>query len=130
MGRETYRYRQLDKEREERQRMNPVWRGVGCLLIVAFALAGYVFSGWFLTANARNGWIYIPPEAVHPAFMPAFLPYGILPRTVVGGLFLLMGFGLVSFIYAILFPIKPSETDVPTPKRKKRKPGTFRSKGR
>jgi len=130
MGRESYRYRQLDKEREERQRMNPIWRGVGCLMMVAFAVAGYAFSGWFLAANARNGWVYLPPAAVQPPFMPSWLPYGLTPRVVVGLLFLLMGFGLVSFVYAIMFPIKPSETDAPTPKRRKQKRGVYRSRGR
>jgi hypothetical protein len=129
MGRETYRYRQLDTEREKRQRMNPLWRGAGCLLMVVFALGGYAFSGWFLTANAQNGWIYLPPQAMQPAFLPSWLPYGVLPRSVIGFLFLLLGFGLVSFVYAIMFPIKPGEADVPTPKRK-RKRGTFRSRGR
>jgi hypothetical protein len=130
MGRETYRYRQLDKDREARHRMNPIWRGVGCLMMVVFALAGYAFSGWFLSANARYGWVYLPPQAVQPPYISGILPYGAFPRLVVGFLFLLLGFGLVSFVYAILFPIKPGETDVPTPKRRKPKPGTFRSRGR
>lgn len=130
MGRETYRYRQLDKEREQRKKMNPIWRGVGCLSMVAFAVGGYAFSGWFLASNARNGWVYLPPEAVQPPFMPSWLPYGVTPKVVVGLLFLLLGFGLVSFVWAVMFPIKPGETDAPTPKRKKRKPGTFRSRGR
>lgn len=130
MGRESYRYRQLDKDREERKRMNPVWRGVGCLLLVAFAAVGYVFSGWLLGANAQYGWLYIPPEIVQPPFIPRWLPYGFTPRFVVGFLFLLLGFGLVSFVYAIMFPIKPSETDAPLPKPRKVKGGARRSKGR
>jgi hypothetical protein len=98
--------------------------------MVIFAVGGYLFSGWFLASNARYGWVYIPPQAVQPAFMPSWLPYGFAPKFVVGFLFLLLGFGLVSFVWAIMFPIKPSETDAPTPKRRKQKPGTFRSRGR
>lgn len=129
MGRDTYRYRQLDKEREERKRLNPIWRGVGCLLLVVMAVGGYAFAGWFLAANLDNGWVYIPPQAVQPAFMPAWAPYGILVQLIVAFLFLLFGFGLISVFYALLFPIKPGETDVPPLRRRKVK-GTYRSRGR
>jgi hypothetical protein len=127
MGRSTYRYRQLDEEREKRKRLNPVWRGVGCLSLVAFAVGGYAFGGWFLNANAQTNWIYLPPAAMQPAL---WIPYGLVPRLVLAFLFTLLGFGVISVAYAILFPIQPGDTDAPALKRRRQKPGTFRSRGR
>ena len=66
MGRDTYRYQTLDKEREARKRLNPIWRGVGCLTIALFGTLGYFFAQWFLRENAVNTWVYLPPGAYNP----------------------------------------------------------------
>ena len=116
MGRDSWNYARHEREREAKKRMNPVWRGVGCLMLVGLALAGYFFANWFLVANLENGWIFIPNEAMNPAFVPAWLfPYlaqGVLVKIVTGGVFMLMGYGILSVGYAILFPIRLGETDV------------------
>ena len=116
MGRDTWNYARQERERAARKRMNPVWRGVGCLLLVALALAGYFFANWFLVANFENGWIFIPNEALNPTFVPAWLfPYlsqGVLVKLVTAGLVMILGYGVLSVGYAILFPIQLGETDV------------------
>lgn len=116
MGRDTYRFQALDKQREARKRMNPIWRGVGCVVIGGFALASYAFAGWFLRENAVNNWIYIPGAAYNPARWP-FLGGGLLIRLVVALLFTMFAYGIMSVIYAAAFPIKPGETDAPPPRR-------------
>jgi hypothetical protein len=40
MGRDTWRFAQHEREREAKRRLNPVWRGVGCVLLAALAVAG------------------------------------------------------------------------------------------
>jgi hypothetical protein len=116
MGRDSWNYARQERERAAKRRMNPVWRGVGCLLIVALALAGYYFATWFLVANFQNGWIFIPNEALNPAFVPAWLfPYlgqGGLVKLITAVLFMVLGYGILSVGYAFLFPIRPGETDV------------------
>ncbi|MDF1500374.1 MAG: hypothetical protein P1P76_07895 [Anaerolineales bacterium] len=121
MGRDTFRYRQLDKEREMRGQINPIWRGVGCLIIAGFSVGGYFFAGWFVRANATNGWINLPYEAYNPDFAP-FLGDGLLLRLIIAFLFLLLSYGLLSFIYALLFPIKPTEVDASPPRRRPNRP--------
>ena len=118
MGRDTWRYRALEREREKKRRMNPIWRGVGCLLIAFLTLVGYLFADWFLRANVTSGWVAIPAVFLRPAFAP-WLPYGILVKIVVAILFMLMSYGLVSTAYAILFPIRPEATDAPPLRRKR-----------
>jgi hypothetical protein len=116
MGRDTWKYAQLVRERIARKRGNPVWRGVGCLLLVALAIAGYYFADWFLAANVDNGWILIPNEAMNPSFAPAWLfPYlagGGMVKLITAGLAMVLGYGILSIVYALLFPIKMGETDV------------------
>jgi hypothetical protein len=124
MGRDSYRFRSLDKDREKRERLDPKWRGVGLILIVLFAVGGYFFADWFLRANAENGWMYIPRAAFYPKFAP-FLGGGLLIKIIVGFLFTLLSYTVLSVIYAMAFPIRPGETDVAidrkAEKRKKRR---------
>ncbi len=114
MGRRgMWRYAQQERERRERQRTNPLWRGVGCLMVIVIAGIGYAFAGWFIT----SGLVYLPPNLLNPPDpIPAFLRNGNLVRYVVALLFMLTGFGVVNFVYAILFPVQPGEYDLPTPR--------------
>lgn len=125
MGRDTWKYAAQERERAAKKRMNPVWRGVGCLLLVALAVTGYLFANWFLVANFQNAWIYIPNEALNPPFVPAWLfPYlggGVMVKLIAGLLFMILGYGVLSVAYAILFPIKPGETDVAPVRRSRSK---------
>jgi len=132
MGRDAWRARQHDMEREKKRRMNPVWRGVGCFLMTVLAIGGYLFSNWFLTQNYINQWIYLPPEVISPpiAAVPASLRTilaplfgpGVMVSLIVGFLFLVFAYGLVSLAYSVAFPIKPGEFDVPPLKRVRRRP--------
>lgn len=135
MGKETFTFRDTEMAREKRRQMSPVWRGVGCLLLVLMTAAGFWFAGWFMQANQTNEWVYLPPELVFHTFMPAWtraaqLPPGMLVQLIVGFLFMVFGYGILSFSYAVLFPIQPGPTDVPTPKRRPRPRSGFRSRGR
>jgi hypothetical protein len=120
MGRESWRYAQHERERAKRKRMNPVWRGVGCVLAVILALLGYAFADWFLRANAVNAWIYLPAEVITPSFASG-LPPGMVAKLVVAFLFMILSYALMSTFYAILFPIQLGETDMPPLRRVRRR---------
>jgi hypothetical protein len=116
MGRDTWRYAQHERERDAKRRMNPIWRGVGCVLLVALAAAGYFGAGWFLRANAAQNWVYLPPELTNIPRL-TFLPPGMVLQLVIAMFFMIFGYGVLSLVYAITFPIKPGETDAPPQKR-------------
>jgi hypothetical protein len=109
--------RQHERERLARKRVNPVWRGVGCIAIVLTGLAGYMFSVWFLTENQVQGWMTIPRDLIRPPQLP-WLPDGILVQLGVAILFMMLATGVVNTVYAIVFPIRPGETDAPQIKKK------------
>lgn len=124
MGRKgSWSFAQHERERQKRKELNPIWRGVGCILIAVMGLAGYAFASWFLQQNAVNAWIYLPPQVFNPR-VPSFLGFlgnGNLIRFVVALLFVLTAFGILNFVYALLFPVQPGEHDLPTPKRRPRR---------
>ena len=76
MGHRSYLFRDKADERAKRRQLHPVWRGVGCLLLMVLAVVGYFSAGWFLTQNQINGWLYLPPELYYPGFLSQYLPPG------------------------------------------------------
>jgi hypothetical protein len=121
MGRDTWKFRMQEREREKRKRRNPVLSGVGCLMLVIVTIAAYYFGGWFLEQNQSNAWIYLPPEVIQPPFAASLPPF-LFARLVIAFLFLVISFGALSLIYAVAFPFQPGETDAPPMKRDRRRP--------
>lgn len=112
MGRDSWRFHELDRERSQKRRIHPAWRGVGCIMIVLLGFVGYAFAGWFLSQNL----VYFPP--VIRRLLAPWLPQDLIIKLVVAFLFMLLAFTVFSVIYAIAFPIQPGEKDVPPLKRK------------
>jgi hypothetical protein len=111
MGRDSWRFAKHERERAKKRRLHPVWRGVGCFMIVGLGLAAYFIAGWFIEQNAIQNWIFLPPEIISPPYA-TFLPPGSVLQLVVAFFALLFSYGLISLLYAILFPIELGETDV------------------
>ena len=123
MGRRSsWQFQQHERERKEAKRMNPMWRGVGCLLIVGIGALGYLFANWFLVQNAVNNWVFLPARIINPdvPVIGSALAGGNLVRIAVALIFLLFAFAFMNFFYAIFFPVRPGEYDLPTPKRRRK----------
>jgi hypothetical protein len=73
---------------------------------------GYFFAGWLLDQNARNDWIPIPAAILDPQ-LGVELPEGLLFKLAVAFLFMIISYGVLSVLFAILFPIQPGEHDHP-----------------
>jgi len=112
MGRDTWRHQMHDKERDKQKQINPIWRGVGCFLIVALSVGGYFFGAWFLQQNENNGWFNLPEVLVKIPGLP-WLPSGFLLNILVAIVFMIVSFGLLNIVYAILFPIQSGKYDSP-----------------
>lgn len=122
MGRDTWRFRDEERDRAKRKRMNPIWRPIGCVIILTLAAGGYIGAGWFLVQNAQNNWFPIPAELVEVPFAPG-LPAGFVFKLLIALVAMIIGYALLSIIFAIIFPIQPGEFDHPplrpSPRRKK-----------
>jgi hypothetical protein len=112
MGRDTWRNQMHDKERTKRKEINPVWRGIGCFLILFFSVGGYFFGDWILQQNDANGWFNLPDVLISIPGLP-WLPSGFLMNILVAIVFMVVSFGIMNIAYAFLFPIRPGKYDHP-----------------
>lgn len=50
------------QSRQEREKIHPVWRGIGLILMVLFPIMGYFGSVWLLEENSKQLWFKIPSQ--------------------------------------------------------------------
>jgi hypothetical protein len=112
MGRDTWRHQMEDKEREKRKELNPIWRGIGCFLMVILSVGGYFFADWILYQNETKDWFSLPQGLIDIPFLP-WLPSGILLKLAVAVVFLIISYGLINLVYAVLFPVQLGKYDSP-----------------
>jgi len=62
------KYREYRPERgisrKERQRIHPVWRGVGCVLMILIPIVGYAGADVLLRLNGKNNWFPLPADMI------------------------------------------------------------------
>lgn len=116
MGRDTWRFQKLDEERKRSKRLNPIWRGVGCVLVVILGFVGYIFSGWFLD----QGFVYIPRFSIQIPLITTIGGY-VIVQLAVSFIFMIFSYAIMSVIYAVAFPLQLGETDAPPLIRQKSK---------
>jgi hypothetical protein len=107
MGKYNKFERRVEIPRNLPYRIHPIWRGIGCLMLVIIPIMAYAGAVLLLEANTANGWLYIPPELNVPPVIP-YINY-MLPVTgatlVAAILLALAGFGVLMMIYALMYSV-------------------------
>jgi hypothetical protein len=107
-------------------KIHPIWRGIGCVLIVVLPIMAYAGATLLVQANVDNGWIRMPVEAVRTVDLPLIgsVPY-LYANLALAAVMLLIGYGVVIIIYSGLFravgPPRYGPFDAPPPKRSRKK---------
>ncbi len=119
--------------------VHPIWRGIGCILMVVIPVLSYLGATTVARENAKANWFAVPPELskhLDLSFVWRYLP---ALKSALGGLeelhnfdilltvgFLIVGFGLLAVVYSMLYsavgPSRYGPLDAPpvksSPKRK------------
>ena len=122
MDKYSYRFQQQQKG-PKRGEIHPVWRGIGCLLIVLIPAVAFSASRVIIEAAIEYGWFTVPRDLMRgPSGLPFAFTYGELLGTLI---LMLLGYGLVVVIYTLVFrmvgPPRYGPMDAPPPKRQKRR---------
>jgi hypothetical protein len=104
--------------------VHPIWRGIGCILILISPLIAYAAATLIVQWNIDNGWYPLPAELLTPFnFEPLNITQDhFFANLLVAGLLLLLGFAMVMVVYSIMYaifgPRRYSPIDAPPVRRK------------
>ena len=106
----------IKPKKERRWRIHPIWRGIGCFMMVLIPLISYAAAFTVARANYQNGWVRIPAELVGwvnlaPVLRVAPWLGQVIPASTriyyldiaLTVLFMIIAFGLLTLFYGILY---------------------------
>ncbi len=122
------RYNRFDRTpmKERPWKIHPVWRGIGCVLIVLLPIMAYAGADVLIKSNLKNGWMAIPVELAGTIFIPFIggIPY-LYAKLLAGVVLLVIGYAILTIIYSLLFsavgPPRYGPMDAPPPRKPKRR---------
>lgn len=88
-------------------KVHPIWRGIGCILVVIFPFLAYAASDILVQMNLDQGWYPFPRELTRSFF---FAPLGLnlqhfYGNLMVTALLLLIGFAVITVVYALIYAV-------------------------
>ncbi len=93
--------------------IHPVWRGIGCIWLLLSPVISYIIGYMLVEYDMKSGFYPIPPDFTRSITIPLarYFPinnlavphlYGTL---LVGAVILIVGFGVIMVMYAIIYSI-------------------------
>ena len=84
--------------------VHPVWRGIGCFLLILLPIVSFAGAKLLVQANNRQRWVQIPTELRDSVFLPVIgrLIFADLAVTVI---LIVIGFALLTAAYAVFYRI-------------------------
>lgn len=85
--------------RDERKRIHPIWRGVGCAMLILFPVIGVAGGQVLLDLNGQNNWMPIPRDLLMKKtdFLYSLIPDPMLYIKAI------MFFVIVAVLFALFF---------------------------
>jgi len=123
-----YRFQEKPKDKSP----HPIWRGIGCILVVVILMMSYATADLLIQENFHQGWVVLPPYLNLPLSIPSVsIPsVGLTPAINISYFFAnltvtlilaLMLFTIISIIYSIFYRAsgggRPGPMDVAPIKR-------------
>ena len=125
---QKYRYQQV---KERRWTVHPIWRGIGLLFLIMVPVMSFAGAILLVRANFKEGWIQIPVELLKSFSTPQLA--AITPDLAriyyldiaVALAFMVLGFGVISIVYSLLYsmfaPSRYGPVDSPPIRKSPRK---------
>jgi hypothetical protein len=109
-------YQPKRREDPTKKTIHPVWRGIGCVLLVVIPVISYVAADFFVTNQARFSWVAIPQEMVVKNLTDSMLIVKIF-YTAIFVFFLYLILTVATFIINRIFgPSRYGPYDIPLDK--------------
>ena len=105
------------RPKERPWKVHPIWRGIGCLMVVLIPLVSFAIADILVKENLQQGWLPILYDLTGPPAYPYLYAKLGVTLLISVGLFALYTI-LYMFIYQLLGPPKYGPMDSPPLKRK------------
>jgi len=85
-------------------KIHPIWRGIGCLLMILIPIMAYAGAVVLVQANLEQGWLPMPRELIQTVALPFVGEvkqfYAVVIMT---ALLMIIGFGVVTILYSLIY---------------------------
>ena len=127
------KYRVTMKRQEERRwNVHPVWRGIGCIMILLIIVMAYALAKEFVDYNERTSKLALPKDIYKPVFIsqikyvPGLNEGGVVNKFLANikygylifmAIFIFLGLSAFSFVYSALYRVSgpPRYTPLDSP---------------
>ncbi|HLA97320.1 MAG TPA: hypothetical protein VJL34_02615 [Anaerolineales bacterium] len=119
------KYSSQSRQAEKPWDIHPIWRGIGCLMMLLVPVMSYAGAVLLVEANQEKGWIVMPRELMAKISVPVIGPVEHLWGNLLFALALsLIGFALLTALYALVYqfigPPRYGPLDAPPERRRAR----------
>ena len=85
-------------------KIHPIWRGIGCLLMLVIPVMAYAGAVLLVEANSKQHWLPMPRELAQTVSVPYLGDIKSFYATlIVTVLLMLIGFGVMTIIYSMIY---------------------------
>jgi len=109
-------------------KVHPVWRGIGCLMMIIIPVMSYAGAVLLVQENFKRHWVPVPAELIMTVTLPRIGSFPYLYATLMTMLLLMfIGFGAMMIIYTIIYRfvgpslLGPMDVPLERPPKKKRR---------
>ncbi len=82
--------------------VHPIWRGIGCILLILLPILSFAGAKILVQANAKQRWVQIPSELTGSFTVPVVGRVLFADLAVSVGL-IVIGFAILTVFYAIIY---------------------------
>ena len=93
--------------RERPWKIHPIWRGIGCFLIILIPLMSYAGAQLFVQANREAHWLPMPFELTRAVEIPGIglsVPY-LYANLLAGFVLMILGYALLTILFSIFYSV-------------------------
>ena len=97
-----------EAEPEKKDKVHPIWRGIGCLLIIIIPIVSFAFSVLLVQDGLPQRYIPMSRDLAAIQNVPGFGPQPLLYVLIVTGVISVLGFVMMTVLYSIVYSVTGS----------------------